>query len=157
MPGGGVQGDVPLKEKDRRLLEELKQDGRATLTALSTRLGVPRVTLHDRLERLKAEGVIRRFTVITDPAMEGLGTSAFVLVSFEKSGRVTQRAVAESAGRLPGVQEVHVIAGEWDMLLKVRGESLEAIGRLVVEKLREVPGVASTVTLPCFFTVKDLP
>lgn len=146
---------MTLKEKDRRLLEELKRDGRATLTALSHRLGVPRVTLHDRLERLKRDGVIKRFTVITDPAEEGYSTSAFVLVSFEKSGRATQRAVAEAAGRLPGVQEVHVIAGEWDMLLKVRGESLEAIGRLVVEKLREVPGVASTTTLPCFFTVKE--
>ena len=144
-----------LKEKDRRLIEELRRDGRATLTSLSGRLGVPRVTLHDRMARLKREGVIRRFTVVTDPALEGLGTAAFVLVSFERNGKVTQRTVAEAAGRLPGVQEVHVIAGEWDMLLKVRGESLEAIGRLVVEKLREVPGVASTVTLPCFFTVKD--
>lgn len=101
--------------------------------------------------------MIRQFTVLIDPAKEGLPTAAFVLVSFERSGRNTQRSVAEAAGRLPGVQEAHIIAGQWDLMLKVRGASLEAIGTLVVDRLREIPGVAATVTLPCFVTVKEGP
>lgn len=145
-----------LRDADRRLLDALKADGRATLTTLSKKLGIPRVTLHDRIQRLRAQGVIRGFTVLVDPAAEGLPTTAFVLVTFEKTGRgTTQRGVAESAGRLPGVEEAHIIAGQWDLLLKVRGASLEAIGSLVVDKLREIPGVAATMTLPCFVTVRD--
>lgn len=144
-----------LKESDRRLIAELRRDGRATLTSLSHRLGIPRVTLHDRIERLKREGVIRRFTVVVDPVREGRATAAFVLVSFERSGRATQRTVAETAGHLAGVEEAHIIAGQWDLLLKVRGPSLEAIGALVVDRLREIPGVAATMTLPCFVTVKE--
>lgn len=140
---------------DRRLLAELRRDGRASLTTLSERLGVPRVTLHDHLRRLRASGTIRRFTVVVDPVKEGLGTTAFVFVSFEKTGRITQRSVAERVGRLPGVYEVHIMAGEWDLLLKVRGPNLTEIGDLVIDHLRAVPGIAATVTHPCFATVKE--
>jgi DNA-binding Lrp family transcriptional regulator len=48
-----------------------------------------------------------------------------------------------------------MISGEYDMLLKVRGSSMEEIGKLVIDRLREVKGVARTLTCACFTTVKE--
>jgi Lrp/AsnC family leucine-responsive transcriptional regulator len=144
-----------IDEKDWRLIRELREDARAPLARLSHRLGIPRVTLLDRLRALRERGVIRRFTVQLDPGLLGLGTLAFVLVRFERGGGVTQRRLAERIGQMPGVEEVHIIAGEWDLLLKVRGPSLEALGELVVDRLRDSPGIAATMTLPSFVTVKE--
>jgi len=43
------------------------------------------------------------------------------------------------------------------MLLKVRGESIENIGKIVIDRLRETEGVEKTVTIACFDTAKDEP
>jgi DNA-binding Lrp family transcriptional regulator len=51
---------------------------------------------------------------------------------------------------------VHVISGEHDILLKVRGESMECIGSLVIDKLRLIPGVGKTLTMASFATILDL-
>ncbi len=90
-----------------------------------------------------------------DPSLMGESVRAYVLVRFERSGRVTQRSLAREIGRVSGVHEVQIIAGEWDLLLKVRGPSLERIGSLVIDGLRSIPGIAATMTLPCLVTVKE--
>ncbi|NJF24029.1 Lrp/AsnC family transcriptional regulator, partial [Thermococcus sp. GR5] len=54
-----------------------------------------------------------------------------------------------------GVYEVHIIAGEWDLLIKVRAPSSEEVGKIVVDKLREIKGVGQTVTMVSFVTVKE--
>jgi len=46
------------------------------------------------------------------------------------------------------------VSGEYDILLKVRGSSIEEIGNLVVDRLRDVEGVARTLTCASFSTVK---
>ncbi|WP_297551914.1 Lrp/AsnC ligand binding domain-containing protein, partial [Thermococcus sp.] len=51
--------------------------------------------------------------------------------------------------------EVHIIAGEWDLLIKVRAPSSEEVGKIVVDKLREIKGIGQTVTMVSFVTVKE--
>ena len=68
---------------------------------------------------------------------------------------VSQRELAKRIAELSGVYEVHIISGEYDLLLKVRGKSLEEIGKLVVDKLRQLKGVGRTLTCACFETVKE--
>jgi len=48
-----------------------------------------------------------------------------------------------------------VISGEWDMLLKVRANSVEEIGKLVVDKLRAMKGIEKTETCVSFQTIKE--
>lgn len=144
-----------MDDKDWDLIRELEKDARAPLAQLSRRLGVPRITLLDRLRRLRDSGVIKGFTVQLDHHLIGQGTLAFVLIRFERTGKLTQQTLAETISRLPGVEEVHIIAGEWDLMVVVRGRTLEEVGDLVIGRLRETPGVSATVTLPCFKSVKE--
>jgi DNA-binding Lrp family transcriptional regulator len=48
-----------------------------------------------------------------------------------------------------------VISGEWDILAKVRGQSIESIGELVLEKIRTTPGVARTLTMASFAAIRE--
>jgi len=56
---------------------------------------------------------------------------------------------------MPGVYEVHIVTGEYDLLIKVRGKTIEEIGKLVVDKLRVLQGVWKTHTSACFETIKE--
>lgn len=144
-----------LDEKDRSILDELVKDSRKTTKAIARELKIPRATVHDRITRLEQRKTIRKYTAIPDYSQLGLGVTAFILVQFSPQEGMSQRETAEEIADLSGIHEVHMISGEYDMLLKVRGSSMEDIGKLVIDKLREIKGVSRTLTCACFTTVKD--
>ncbi|AEK73367.1 transcription regulator, Lrp/AsnC family [Thermococcus sp. 4557] len=144
-----------LDATDLRLLKELKENARENIASLSKKLGIPRTTVHYRIKKLVEEGVIEKFTVKPDYKKLDLGTTAFILARYEPDSGLSQREVAERIAALEGVYEVHIIAGEWDLLIKVRAPSSEEVGKIVVDRLREIKGVGQTVTMVSFVTVKE--
>jgi len=144
-----------LDDKDAAILGELSEDSRKTTKAIAKELGMPRATVHDRIVKMEQKGVIRKYTAVPDFAQLGLGVSAFILVQFEPEKGLSQRDTAEDIADIPGIYEVHMISGEYDMILKVRGASMEDIGKLVIDRLRDVKGVARTLTCAVFTTVKE--
>lgn len=144
-----------LDAKDQRILTELLRDGRKSVVEISNTLGIPRATVQERLKRMVDTGVIRRFAAIPDYSKIGMHVTALVFVSFRSEEKVSQRSLAEEISRIPGVYEVSVISGEWDIMLKVRAGSVEEIGSLVVDKLRTMKGVEKTETCVVFQTIKE--
>lgn len=144
-----------MDEKDSAILEQLMSDSRKTTKAIARELGIPRATVHDRIVKMEQKRVIKKYTATPDYAQLGLGVTAFILVQFEPEKGTSQRDTAEEISDLEGIFEVHMISGEYDMLLKVRGSSMEDIGKLVIDRLREVKGVARTLTCACFTTVRE--
>jgi len=145
-----------MDEKDEMILDELRKDGRQSTSRISKKLKIPRVTVHDRMQKMVKEGVISRIVAVPDYKKIGRPLTAFILIRYEP-GAVKQAEVARKVAALPGVTEVYILAGEWDLVAKVRGESLEGIGKMVVDRLREVGGIARSVTMPAFVTVKEEP
>ncbi len=78
------------------------------------------------------------------------------MVSFEKSDNTPdQLIVAENISKFERVEEVHIIAGEFDILLKVRAKNIEDLGIFVTKELKEVNGVGGTRTLVSLSNVKQ--
>lgn len=144
-----------LDEKDRAILEELRADSKKTTKTIAENTGIPRTTVHDRIHKMEQGGIIRRFTVVPNYELIGEPTTAFVFISYNNTESANQRDLAQALANLPGVYEVHMISGDWDILAKVRGENVERIGELVTDSLRKLPGVGKTVTCAVFKTVKD--
>ena len=144
-----------LDEKDSAILSELMKDSRKTTKAIARSLGIPRATVHDRIVKMEQKHVIKKYTAVPNYSQLELGQTAFILVQFSPEEGLSQRETADEIADLKGISEVHMISGEWDMLLKVRGSSMEDIGKLVIDKLREIKGVARTLTCACFSTVKE--
>jgi len=144
-----------LDEKDEVILAELKKNGRKPTKTIAANVKIPRVTVHDRIQKMVDKGIIKSFTAIPDYEKIGLPSKVFIFVSFIPNPDVSQRQLAKRIAELSGVYEVHIISGEYDLLLKVRGKSLEEIGKLVVDKLRQLKGVGSTLTCACFETIKE--
>ncbi len=146
-----------LDSIDVRLLEELSRNSRENIASLSKKLGIPRTTVHYRIRKLIDEGVIEKFTIKPDYKKLKLGTTAFILARYDPESGVSQREVAERVAALEGVYEVHIIAGEWDLLIKVRAATAEDVGRIVVDRMRDIKGIGQTVTMVSFVTVKEDP
>jgi Lrp/AsnC family transcriptional regulator, leucine-responsive regulatory protein len=146
---------IKLDENDFHILDALKLDARKTIAELSSELGIPRATVHERIMRMKKAGVIKRFTIEQDHNLTGLPTLSFVFAEYDRQSKINQHEVARQIAKLPGVYGVYIISGEWDLLIKVRGKTIEDIGNLILERIRGVPGVFKTYTMACFEVTKD--
>ena len=109
---------------------------------------------------MQDQGIIKGYRAILAPEKLGMGTSAFILASVSYRSKsdgapVSQRTVAEEIARFPEVQEVHIITGDWDLLVKLQAPSVDAIGKFVVDKLRLISGLEKTLTCMVFETVKE--
>ena len=144
-----------LDPKDESILRLLVEDGRRSVVEISKELDLPRATVQERLRRLVDSGAIKKFVAIPDYSRVGRQVTAYIFVSFRSEGSLSQRNLAEDVSKIPGVYEVAVISGEWDILLKVRAASVEEIGTLVVDRLRAMKGIEKTQTCVAFQTIKE--
>ena len=144
-----------IDKKDEMILSELKKNARNSTKKIAMNTGIPRVTVHDHIQKMIENGIIKSFNVTIDYKKIGFNTEVFIFVSFLPNHDISQRQLAKSIAKLPGVYEVHIISGEYDLLLKVRGKTLEDIGTLVVDKLRQLKGVGRTLTFASFEKVKE--
>ncbi len=144
-----------LDATDERILQKLMEDSSKSLAHISRELGLPRPTVNYRIQRMRKQGIIRKFTVIRDYAKLGQGMMTYVFVRHDPSSGVTERALAKRLAELPQVYEAHVITGNWDILVKVRTEDMAGLSELILEELRSIEGVERTFTSTVLATVKD--
>ncbi len=149
-----------LDEKDAAILTLIQKDSKLTAKQISKKVGAPITTVFAKTKRMEELGIIREYHAIVAPEKVNAGTTAFILASVSyivKSDDmpVSQRAVAAEVAKFPEVQEVHIITGDWDLLIKLRAESVDVIGKFVVDKLRLIKGLEKALTCMVFETVKE--
>lgn len=143
-----------LDQKDQEILLALRKDSRKTLADLSQELGIPRATVHERISKLRRSGVIRKFTIEQDYSRTDLPALSFILASYNRAGK-SQEKIAQKLAALSNVLGVYIISGDWDFLVKVRGESIEDIGTKVADNISRLPEISRIHTVACFETVMD--
>ncbi|MHA1686418.1 MAG: Lrp/AsnC family transcriptional regulator [Candidatus Heimdallarchaeaceae archaeon] len=71
------------------------------------------------------------------------------------AGEIPQQSIAEEISKIPQVYEIHIITGEYDIIAKVRTASVDELGKVVVNHIRNVKGVAKTLTNVSLVTLKE--
>jgi Lrp/AsnC family leucine-responsive transcriptional regulator len=149
-----------LDKKDLAILALIQENSKLTARQIAQKIGAPITTVFAKTKRMEELGIIKGYRAILSPEKLDANTAAFVLASVSYRTRtnespVSQRTVAEEITEFPEVQEVYVITGDWDLLIKLRAESVEAVGKFVVDKLRLVEGLEKTLTCMVFETIKE--
>ncbi|EOD42812.1 transcriptional regulator, AsnC family [Candidatus Nanobsidianus stetteri] len=146
---------MKIDEKDKQLLSLLQKNCKLSLRELSQITEMRETTIFTRIKRLENAGIIKEYRAVLDPKAIGKNVLAFVLIKYDPSAGIKQREVAEKIANLPEIQEVHIIAGDWDMIAKVREKDVEGLGKAVLDKIREIKGVKETVSLIVFESIKE--
>lgn len=133
---------IRLSQADLDMIEVLKASGRISVSDLAKTLGVSRSTAQKRLERLGASGVIESYTCILAAAYQRDWVSAHVLVTV---GPKTMDAVVQRLARVPGVEEVHSVSGEFDLIVVISAPSVESL-EASVDEVIAIDGVQRTRT-----------
>jgi Lrp/AsnC family leucine-responsive transcriptional regulator len=128
---------------DRRIIAALRLDGRATYAELGRVVGLSASSVHERVGKLEAAGVITGYHAVVDPRMVGLGVTA--LVGIQPTDTATDEDVAEALAGLAEVESCYAVAGEEAFVVKVRVSTVDELER-TLGRLRRIAGVARTHT-----------
>ena len=135
---------MELDETDKQILRILQEDARTPFSEVARRIDMSSATVHDRVNRLEEEGVIRGYHADVDPREVGYGVSAFVGLRTDQ-GR-EEEALAHLAG-LSEVKEVHLTTGEWDVMVRVHAEDTDALRELMFDHIADTEGFARSHTM----------
>jgi DNA-binding Lrp family transcriptional regulator len=126
---------------DQRIIASLAADGRATYAEIGTAVSLSAPAVKRRVDRLRAAGVIKAFTVVIDPASVGWTTEAFV--ELYCTGRTTPAQLRAATRRHPEVVSAYTVSGEADALVHLRAVDMHHLEQ-ALERLRAESFVTST-------------
>jgi Lrp/AsnC family leucine-responsive transcriptional regulator len=132
-----------MDDVDRRLVDALRADGRASYTQLGRLVGLSAPSVQERVRRLERRGVILGYHATVDPAAIGQAVTALVGVSQIDSAELSE--LTEGLSAVTEIEDCFFVAGENAYLLKIRVPDLLAL-EATVTTLQRVPGVARTRT-----------
>ncbi|HUS78109.1 MAG TPA: Lrp/AsnC family transcriptional regulator [Patescibacteria group bacterium] len=150
---------MSLDEMDRKIIELLQEDAKMSAKEISGITGRPITTIYSRIKKLEESGVIKGYKATLDARKLDLSTTAFVLATADISKidlkKYPNYSLGSEIAKFPQVQEVFLISGNWDYLIKIKERSTEAVGEFIVNKLNYLPGMEKTLTCLVFRNIKE--
>ncbi|EAR62772.1 proline dehydrogenase transcriptional activator [Oceanospirillum sp. MED92] len=145
-----------LDKLDMAILRELQKDGRVTVTELASRVGLSKTPCQVRMKRLEELGYIMGYTALIDQKKLGSKHVAFVQVTMLDTKTKALQAFNDAVRAIPEIEQCHMIAANFDYLLKVRTSDIESYREVLGEKISNLPFVKQTSTFVVMEDVKDV-
>lgn len=138
-----------LDQIDRRILGALADDASRSYADLGKIVNLSAPAVHDRVKRLKRDGVIKGTVAVLDGCKLGRTLLTFLVV--DTSSYSATRDLLKFADRAE-VEELHTVAGDGCVLIKVRAIDTEGLESFLMEiqRLEGVRSVRSYITLSTF-------
>lgn len=142
-----------IDDTDLQILECLQTGARCPNAQIARCVELAPSAVAERIRKLEDKGILRSYEARLDPEAIGLGMLAFLFV--RAAGGPSDSGTAEKLAEIPGVLEVHHIAGEDCFLLKARTDSPRGLRKLLTEDIGSLGTVLSTRTTIVLETVKE--
>lgn len=154
-----MEPNPTLDTLDRRILQALQAQGRATYDEIAAKVGLSASATLRRVKRLEESGVIAGYGARIAPERVGLGLTAYISVRLEKHTDTHKRSpmdtFAAAAQAWPEVVECSALTGEMDCLLRVVVQDMAHYSGFVMDTLLKHPSVQDCKTSFVLRRLKD--
>lgn len=130
-------------ELDMKLLFELTKDGSISVPTLSKKLGINASVLYSRIKRLMKKKLIKKFTVVIDDSLLGIGVKASVGINRDPK---LKDNIHKKLMATPEVISISEVTGRFDIIVNVHAKNLEMLHSIVIEKIGKIDGIINTET-----------
>ena len=145
----------PLESYDKKILSLMAVDGRKSVTALANIIGLSKTPTLKRLKRLEQKGYITGYQALLDFDLLDQAHVAFINVTLSDTTAASLKKFNTAVQELVAVEQCHMIAGNFDYLLKVRTTDIQEYRELLGEQIAALPFVSHTSTFVSMETVCD--
>ena len=142
-----------IDEIDEKILNALTKDARTSNAELARQIGMAPSAILERVRKLEERGVVEGYAPRINPRALGLRLLAFVFVRTDEG--VGALTTASHLAKAPEVQEVHHVAGEDCLLVKLRARDTDDLSRILKEVFGPMKSIRSTRTTIVLETIKE--
>ena len=144
-----------LDSFDKAILNILSHEGRLPVTELANRVGLSNSPCQARLKRLLEENYILGFKADLNPMKLRMEHVAFTTVKLSDTTEEGLDKFNKAVVKIAEVESCHMIASEFDYILKVRTSNIKTYRKVLGESISALPNVSSTSTFVSMESVKD--
>jgi len=139
-----------LDELDKKILRMVAQDARVPFLEVARECNVSGAAIHQRIQRLQANGVLKGSQFIIDPEALGYETCAYIGLFLKDPSKFDK--CVEELRKIPEVVECHYTTGSFDMFIKIYAQNNHHLLNIIHDKLQPL-GLARSETIVSFNAV----
>ncbi len=153
---GFQKEEIPVLDKtDLAILKLLQQNARVTIKEISEKVHLSTTPVHERIRRMEGNGVIKEYATIVNGAMVKRGLMVICYVSLKQHSKNAGAKFIKSILEMNEVIECLTISGEFDFMLKVVEENMDAYYDFHVNKLSEIENVGNVQSVFVMGVIKQ--
>ena len=135
------EASVQLDEKDRLILRLLQENAKITVREIAAKIHLSTTPVHERIKRMEDNGVILQYAALVNHAKVKKGLMVICYVSLKEHNKKSGTKFIKTINELSEVIECYNISGEFDFMLKVITESMDAYYDFHVNKLGQLENI----------------
>ncbi|MGB1269728.1 MAG: Lrp/AsnC family transcriptional regulator [Flavobacteriaceae bacterium] len=135
---------------DHKILKLLQEDSDRTVKSISELLGLSTTPVFERIKKLEKENYINKYVAVLNHNKVGVKQMVFIGITLQGHTRSYLEKFVKQINDFPEVVECHRISGNFDYLLKLMVQDVEAYEKFIMTKLTLLPylgNVQSFITL----------
>lgn len=146
---------LQLDEKDLAILRVLQHNARATVKEISDKIHLSTTPVHERIKRMEEDGVIKQYATLVNHTKVKKGLMVIVYVSLRQHNKMAGTKFIKSILEMSEVLECYSISGEFDFMLKVVAENMDAYYDFHVNKLSQSENIGHVQSVFVMGVVKQ--
>ena len=150
-----ANSNAALDTKDLAILKLLQQNARITVKEISDKVHLSTTPVHERIKRMEDNGVIRQYATLVDHAKVKKGLMVICYVSLKQHSKNAGDKFIRTIHELHEVIECYNISGEFDFMLKVVAENMDAYYDFHVNKLSQIENMGKVQSVFVMGVIKQ--
>jgi Lrp/AsnC family leucine-responsive transcriptional regulator len=130
-----------LDQKDLSILRLLQQNARITVKEISDKVHLSTTPVYERIKWMEETGVIKQYATLVDHSKVKKGLMVICYVSLKQHNKTAGAKFIRAINEMNEVTECYNISGEFDFMLKVVAENMDAYYDFHVNKLSEAENI----------------
>ncbi|MBU2922837.1 Lrp/AsnC family transcriptional regulator [Winogradskyella psychrotolerans] len=144
-----------LDNIDTQLLTILQKNSNRTTKSIAEELGMSTSPIFERIKKLEKEGYIEKYVAVLNNKKIGLKLTVFIGITLQGHTRSYLEKFVKEINNFPEVVECHRVSGNFDYLLKLVVEDIEAYETFIISKLTLLPYLGNVQSLIALSTSKE--
>jgi len=138
------------------VLDILRGNARASTEEIARQIDADPDEVEAIIGDLEADGLIRGYRAVIDRSrLDGETVRANVELNVTLDRETGYDDIADRIARFPEVESLSLVSGEFDFVMAVEGESMQAVSSFISDKVAPVPEITQTVTHYVMSTYKE--
>lgn len=146
---------LTLDRKDIEILKLLQQNARVTVKEISEKIHLSTTPVHERIKRMEENGVIKQYVTLLDHSKVKKGLIVICYVSLKEHSKNAGNKFIKTIQELNEVTECYNISGEFDFMLKVICEDMNAYYDFHVNKLSNIENMGHVQSIFVMGVIKQ--